>query len=136
MNAAIAPVLALVALAFLLLFAMGALRNLALLRGQARVEEVALGEAAWPRRARLVGNAFHNQIELPPLFYALVLFVLAIDEWTTLDAILAWIFVATRYAHAAVHVTTNDVRLRGPLFVAGALVLMGHWAWFGWRALA
>lgn len=136
MSAAIAPVLALVALAFGLLFWMGALRNLALLRGQARLGEAALGEAIWPRRARLVGNAFHNQLELPPLFYALVLFLLATDAWTGADAILAWIFVATRYAHAAVHVTTNDVRLRGPLFVAGALVLLGHWAWFGWRALA
>ena len=135
MSALVAPALALAALAFGLLFWMGALRNLAVIRKQVPLGEAALGKAEWTGRARLVGNAFHNQLELPPLFYALVLFLLVTQVWTSLDVTLAWIFVATRYAHAAVHVTTNDVRLRGPLFIAGALVLVGHWAWFGLRAL-
>lgn len=136
MGALVAPVLALVALAFGLLFWMGALRNLAVFRKEVPLREAAIGTAQWPKRIHLVGKAFHNQLELPPLFYALVLFLLVTEIGSSADVTLAWTFVATRWAHAAVHVTTNDVRLRGPLFIAGALVLLGHWAYFGVRVLS
>jgi len=52
-----------------------------------------------------------------------------------LFVLLAWVFVALRCLQAFVHVTDNDVRRRGPLFLAGALVLAVMWAVFALRIL-
>jgi hypothetical protein len=57
---------------------------------------------------------------------------LTILEWVTRHAgylfvILAWIFVSCRLLQAYVHVTSNNVRLRGAFFAVGAVVLMAMW---------
>ena len=39
----------------------------------------------------------------------------------------AWIYVALRYAHSAVHLTANDVRVRFQLFAASGIVLILMW---------
>ena len=42
--------------------------------------------------------------------------------------ILAWIFVVFRLLHAYVHVTSNVVRIRGPLYgVAAFALLIFNW---------
>jgi hypothetical protein len=43
---------------------------------------------------------------------------------------MAWIFVLTRLAHAFVHCTSNNLRVRGSLFGIGALVLAIMWLIF------
>jgi hypothetical protein len=49
--------------------------------------------------------------------------------------LLAWVFVALRCLQVFVHVTDNDVRRRGALFVSGAIVLAVMWAIFAIRIL-
>jgi hypothetical protein len=44
--------------------------------------------------------------------------------------LMAWVFVVLRVLHALVHLTTNKVALRGPLFIAGAMVLTVMWLVF------
>jgi hypothetical protein len=41
--------------------------------------------------------------------------------------VLAWIFVIFRILHAAIHITSNNVRLRGPFFGIGAIALLINW---------
>jgi len=41
--------------------------------------------------------------------------------------VLAWIFVLFRVLHAGVHVTSNNVNVRGPLFGVSAVVLAIMW---------
>ena len=43
---------------------------------------------------------------------------------------LAWIFVVTRLLHAYVHVTSNNLRMRGLWFGIGAFVLFVMWIVF------
>ena len=43
---------------------------------------------------------------------------------------MAWVFVALRLMHAAIHVTSNSVRYRGAAFIAGAIVLAVMWEIF------
>ena len=51
--------------------------------------------------------------------------------------ILAWIFVVSRYAHAYVHVTSNNLRCRSPLFLLGFLAVFAMWVWLGiWMAFS
>ena len=41
---------------------------------------------------------------------------------------LAWLFVVLRIVHAAIHVTDNNVSLRGPAYILGVIVLAIMWA--------
>ncbi|EJZ20329.1 MAPEG family protein [Rhizobium sp. Pop5] len=90
-----------------------------------------------PAESLVVKNCLANQFELPVLFYAccVLLYVTEADNVVALG--LAWLFVALRYAHAAVHVTSNDMRYRSPIFGAGYLVLAAMWVWLaGWMAMS
>ena len=49
--------------------------------------------------------------------------------------VLAWLFVALRYAHAAVHVSTNRVYRRFAVFTAGLVVLGLLWVWLVLRLI-
>lgn len=93
--------------------------------------------ASEPAESLVVRNSIANQFELPLLFHAccIVLYVTQADNLAAV--ILAWIFVAMRYAHAFVHVTSNNLRYRSPLFALGFLVLAGMWVWLGiWLAFS
>jgi hypothetical protein len=121
------PLFVEVTLTLVLMFWMAALRTGAIMRNEVVVRDIALRQPNWPPRAMQIANAFHNQLELPLLFY-----VLTILAWDTRHAdylfvVLAWIFVILRVAHAFVHVTSNDVNRRGPAFMLGAIVLAIMW---------
>lgn len=77
-----------------------------------------------------------NQFELPVLFHVvcLALFVTVGVSWFAL--VLAWLFIASRYVHAWVHLTSNRIRHRNPAFIAGAAVLVLLWIYFALRLLA
>ncbi len=124
------PLFVEVTLTFVLGFWLAGLRTSAVRSGQVRRDDVALREPNWPPRVLQVGNAYHNQLELPLLFY-----VLTILAWITRHAdlafvLMAWVFVVLRVLHAYVHVTSNDMRRRGALFGAAALVLAIMWIIF------
>ncbi|MFF0948134.1 MAPEG family protein [Rhizobium leguminosarum] len=89
-----------------------------------------------PAESLVVKNCLANQFELPVLFYAccILLYVTEADNIVALG--LAWAFVALRYAHAAIQVTSNDLRCRSPIFAAGYLVLAAMWVWLAaWMAM-
>jgi hypothetical protein len=125
--AVLAPVFAQVALTFVLLFWMGSARFAAVRAGEVQVEDIALGERAWPDRVTRIANAFHNQFETPVLFYALVAFALLTAKADLSFVVLSWLFVLSRLAHAYVYATSNPVMLRFRIFLAGTLVLMAMW---------
>jgi hypothetical protein len=109
------------------------LRVGALQRREVRAGDIALREPNWPKRTLQVQNAYHNQYELPVLFYVLTILALMTRFADLLFVLLAWVFVVSRLLHAYVHVTTNNVRHRGPLFGAGAIVLTAMWLIFAIR---
>lgn len=136
-NAAIlAPVFVQIALTFVLLLWMGRERYACVGRGEVPVAEAAEGRAQWPARLRQIERSFHNQLEIPPLYYALVAFAMIAGTADGLFLALSWLFVASRLAHAFVHVTSNDVRYRGPAYIAGVFVLIGMWTLFAWRVFS
>jgi hypothetical protein len=49
---------------------------LSLRNREVRTSDIALGQPAWPRRLTQIDRAYHNQFELPLLFYALVCLVI------------------------------------------------------------
>ncbi|ANL26697.1 MAPEG domain-containing protein [Rhizobium phaseoli] len=82
-----------------------------------------------PAESLAVKNCLANQFELPVLFYACCILLYVTEADNIVAVGLAWLFVALRYAHAAVHVSSNDLRYRSPLFAAGYLTLAGMWLW-------
>ncbi|MEW6255127.1 MAG: MAPEG family protein [Pseudomonadota bacterium] len=125
----LAPTFLLVALSFVLLFRLGPMRLGAVSRGEVGREGL-LDPNAFPESCRQVSNAFSNQFQLPVLFYVLTILALVTRKADILFVILAWVFVASRYVHAFVHVTSNDIKLRFPAYAIGALVLAVMWALF------
>lgn len=126
----LAPVFLQVALTFGLLVWAGRLRVAAVSGGAVRVRDVALGERNWPGRVTQVTNAYENQLELPILFYVLVVLALFTAHMSLTLVVLSWLFVASRYLHALIHVTTNEMRRRFFLFLAGVAILLLMWLLF------
>ncbi|EJC82718.1 hypothetical protein Rleg4DRAFT_4447 [Rhizobium leguminosarum bv. trifolii WSM2297] len=90
-----------------------------------------------PATSLVVKNCLANQFELPVLFYACSILLYVAEADNLPAVVLAWLFVALRYAHAAVHVTSNDLRYRSPLFAAGYLTLAAMWIWLAaWMAMS
>ena len=123
----LAPVFAQVALTFILLFWMGRERYRAVARKEVDVTDVVHGDGKWPKKARQVAASFHNQLEIPPLFYLVSVLALITETAGLAFLALAWGFVISRIAHMAIHVTSNDVKLRGPVYVVGVFILMAMW---------
>jgi hypothetical protein len=129
------PVFVLVGLTFALLLWMAGARRQALVGGQTRVRDVVLGQPNWPTRATQVGNSFKNQFELPLLFYILIALALPLRHADLFIVLMSWVFVITRFAHAGIFVTSNDLRRRSLAWFAGVLVLLAMWIYFALRIL-
>src|SRR5271165_2494607 len=134
-QAVLLPLFVQVMLTFVLMVWMAYLRTSAITGGTVRVSDIALREPSWPARATQVANAFHNQLELPVLFYVLTILAWITRHADYLFVLMAWIFVALRIAHAFVHTTDNEVRRRGAVFIVGAIVLALMWLIFMLRIL-
>ncbi len=130
LKAILLPLFVEVILTFVLLFWAAPLRTRALRSGAVRREDIALREPNWPKRATQVANSYANQFELPVLFYVLTIVALVTRKAGIVFVVLAWIFVVFRLLHAFVHVTSNNVKVRGPLFGASAVVLAVMWIIF------
>ncbi|MBM1170782.1 MAPEG family protein [Microvirga arabica] len=135
-SAVILPVLVQVGLTLILLFWMGRTRVGHLRKGEVKVRDIALGERNWPAQVTQIQNAYHNQFELPVLFYALVALVLITRQADMIFVVMAWMFVASRLVHAAIHTTSNKISRRFMAFVVGVLILAAMWVIFGVRIFA
>lgn len=116
-----------VLLTFGVMFGMMYFRTSSLQRGETRLKDIALREPNWPVRATQFGYAFANQFELPMLFYVLTILEIVTRHADLLFVLLAWIFVLTRVLQAWVHVTNNNVRVRGAFYGVGAIILVIMW---------
>jgi hypothetical protein len=126
-QAILMPMFAQVALTFVLLFWMSILRLRVLRRGEVKPQQVALREPAWPPHVLKVGNAFHNQLELPVLFYVVTLLAIDAEALDVTLYLLSWMFVLSRLVHTYIHVTSNRLDRRTAVFLVGAIALALMW---------
>lgn len=130
------PVFAHVLLVFILLFWMGKERRGALVSREVHLRDIALGEPNWPTKATQLANCLKNQFEFPVLFYVLVALALPLRQTDLLFVLLSWVFVVTRYAHAGIFVTSNNVKQRSLAFSASVIVLLVMWIVFALKILS
>jgi hypothetical protein len=126
-QAILLPLFVQVILTFVIWAWMARLRTRDFGAGVVREEDVALREPNWPKHTMQVTNAFANQLELPVLFYVLTILALVTHLAGVVFVVLAWIFVIFRLLHAYIHVTSNNVRVRGPLYGVAAFALIVNW---------
>lgn len=124
-----------VLLALGLLLWLGRERVPRIMRGEIAMADIAVERTAYPLKARLLSNSFDNQFQLPVLFFVGALLALHLGVVSWVEVILAWAFVALRYVHAAIHVTTNNVEQRFAAYGAGLAVLVLFWLWLIIRTL-
>jgi hypothetical protein len=134
-QAVLLPVFVLVGLTFGLLLWMAGARRGALVGGEAKVRDIVLGQPNWPTRATQIGNCFSNQFEMPLLFYILIAVALPLRHADLVIVLLSWVFVVTRFAHAGIFVTSNDLNQRSLAWFAGVLVLFAMWLYFALKIL-
>ena len=125
----LAPLFVQVLLTLAIAFMLGGSRFTAAKRGDVN-GPVSLREANWPAYVRKIEYNYQNQFELPVLFYVLTILSMMTRRADLFFVLMAWVFVALRVLHAIVHVTNNNVRVRGPLFISGAIVLTIMWVVF------
>jgi hypothetical protein len=129
------PVFVLVGLTFALLLWMAGARREALVSRETKISDIALGQPNWPTRATQVGNCFKNQFELPLLFYILIALAAPLRHADLFIVLMSWVFVVTRFAHAGIFVTSNDLNRRSLAWFAGVLVLFAMWIYFALKIL-
>jgi hypothetical protein len=129
------PVFVLIGLTFALLLAMASARTRALSSRETTFKDIALGQQNWPQRATQFGNCFKNQFELPVLFYVLIALALPLRRADLFIVLMSWVFVVTRFAHAGIFVTSNNVGQRSLAWFAGVLVLFAMWIYFALKLL-
>ena len=129
------PVFVQVGLTFFLLLWMATARTKALKDRETRFKDIALGQPNWPERVTQIGNSFRNQFEVPVLFYVLIALALPLRHADLVIVLLSWVFVVTRFAHAGIFVTSNNMQQRSLAWFAGVLVLLAMWIYFALRML-
>lgn len=130
------PLFVEIGLTFALWFWMAYYRVTLVRSGAVHPGDVSLRQPNWPPYVLQVHNAAHNQLETPVLFYALTILAIITRQTNMTFVVLSWIYVIFRLLHAYVHVTSNRVQVRGPLFGASLLVLFIMWIIFAVRVLA
>ena len=129
------PVFVQVGLTLFLLLWMATWRTRALSSREVRTKDIALGQPNWPEELAKVGNCFRNQFEVPVLFYVLIALTLPLRHADFFIVLMSWVFVVTRFVHAGIFVTSNNVRQRGAAWFAGVLVLLAMWIYFALKIL-
>jgi hypothetical protein len=126
------PALAMVVLTFVVWLRMFTTRIGQMKRERIHPQAVATSAQAAARLtdSRAADN-FRNLFELPVLFY-LALMVAALTGQVTAPVLaLAWLFVAMRIVHSAIHCSYNKVMHRFRAYVTGGIVLWVLWAVLG-----
>jgi len=135
LQAILLPVFVQVGLTFFLLFWMATERTTSIRRGEVKMRDIALRQSGWNEDTTKVGNSFHSQLELPLLFYVLVVLAIIARKADLVFVIMSWIFVVCRIVHAVIHVGSNYVPNRFYAFAIGAIVLLLMWIIFAVRVL-
>ena len=116
-----------VLLTFVVMMRMAAARFAALKGREVRLSEVALDMRNYPERMHKLQNNLVNQFETPVMFYAVIAVALAAGLESMSLVLLAYLWLASRAVHMAIHTGSNNVMRRFRAFVVGLVVLVLMW---------
>lgn len=125
------PMGAMALLTFIVLGFVPARRFRAVFSGRATADDFRYGESpAVPGDVSIPNRNYMNLLELPVLFYVGGLMYFVADRLDAAALIVAWLYVALRAVHSAIHLTYNNVIHRLTAFALSNLVLLAFWLLF------
>jgi hypothetical protein len=126
------PAFALVALTLLVVMRLARQRFAAARAGRVdpRFYKLFRGEGE-PDDVAVTARNLNNLFEMPTLFYAGTAIAFAGGIAGTPLVALGWTYVALRYLHTAIHLTSNKVMWRFRVFALSLLVLLAYWVLLG-----
>jgi hypothetical protein len=101
--------------------------------GEMRTRRIAPQSVATSRTAAAAfqdiaaADNFRNLFEVPVLFYAACAALVILDRVSVAQLLLAWIFVALRAVHSAIHLTYNSVVHRFTVYAISTAVVFAMW---------
>jgi hypothetical protein len=131
------PALAQVGWTFLLYAWLTFERQRAVKRGEVNYSSFAFNREE-PKAVARVRLNLANQFELPLFFFFAIAVLIVFNRVNNIDVSAAWIFVGGRVIHTLVQGLTDNVLLRGQVFLINFLavcVLLGHVALIALEAL-
>lgn len=97
------------------------------LSGETDPRDVATDPERYPQRTLKFAQNLSNQYESPVLFLTCIAIALASGLASPVLVGLAFVWLASRAAHMAIHTGSNDVNLRFLAFSAGFVALIAMW---------
>lgn len=88
-----------------------------------------------PEESLRFNNAISNQFESPVLFYAVCLAAFVSGNANSIMIILAFLYAILKLFHIYIHISTNNLRRRRPVFALSLLVLLIMWLAFAIQLL-
>jgi hypothetical protein len=80
-----------------------------------------------PAHVSLPNRNYMNLLEMPVLFYIVCLLIYVTGGASQIMVIVAWLYVALRVVHSAIHLSYNRVIHRLIVFAASNFVLIALW---------
>lgn len=122
------PVFAMMALTIFCMVRLGLLRWVAVGRGEVDPRFFRLFRG-YEEPEKLAAYSRHvvNLFEAPLLFYVIILTAFVTGQSGNWLLVLAWAYVALRFFHSYVHLTSNVVLIRFRIFVVSMLTLSTLW---------
>jgi hypothetical protein len=128
-EAMLVPVFLLVVLTFALWLRMSLLRRSYLRRGVLPEDYLRSYQATnLPGDLAVTERHFSHLFQVPILFYVAAVILYAAESVDRSALVLAWVYVAARYAQCAVHLTYNNPAHRGVAYGLGWIVILCLWA--------
>jgi hypothetical protein len=125
------PLFALVALTFVVLLRIPYVRIRAARGQRVDVADFRVGESPRvPPDVAMPNRNYMNLLELPLLFYVLLISLYVTRHVDDLQLAFAWGYVALRVCHSLVHLTYNNVLHRLALFALSNVLLSVMWVQF------
>lgn len=133
-QSVLAPLFAMAAITFALMIGMVLTRRRAVMDKKVNPKDLLVrGANPWPPGAAQFSDAYSNSLELPLLFYVVVIIAFLTKQADLIFVVLSWVFVVCRVLQAYVHATSNIRKYRSNAFRAGALTLMVLWVYLALR---
>jgi len=120
------PVMAQVLLTYVIYLTVSARRVGAVKAGTATASDFKVPSIE-PEPSATAARNLSNQFELPVLFFAASLSLFVTGGAGLAAIVVTWAFVLSRVAHAYVHLTSNRLKIRRPLFIVSLLINLVQW---------
>ena len=128
-NLILYPIFAMFLLVAIVLLRMRSMRFAAVRNRQLSAEYYrAFQGGEEPEPLRVIARHFSNLFEVPVLFYVGVLMTYITHQVTYWMVGCAWMYVALRYVHSYVHLTSNNVIVRFSVYFSSGFVLLVMWS--------